>query len=86
MGLCLIGVPISVAIGPGAMLAVVFSAGMSSLLVPTAVLSSMDYFVLTAVPLFMLTGTVNQHGRLSDLLFGFADSRVGWMPPASSRT
>jgi tripartite ATP-independent transporter DctM subunit len=77
--LLLIGVPISIAIGLGAMLALLVSEGTNALMVPTMLLSSMDSFVLTAVPLFMLTGAIMQRGTLAERLFGFADSIVGWM-------
>jgi len=73
-----VGLPISVAIGLGAMLALLFSHGTNALVVPTMLISSMDSFVLTAVPMFMLTGTLMQRGALADRLFGFADSLVGW--------
>ncbi len=77
--LLLIGVPISIAIGLGAMLALLVSHGTNALMVPTMLISSMDSFVLTAVPLFMLTGAIMQRGTLAERLFGFADSLVGWM-------
>ncbi|MGH9554049.1 MAG: TRAP transporter large permease [Terriglobales bacterium] len=74
-----VGVPISIAIGLGAMLALLVSQGTNALMVPTMLLSSMDSFVLTAVPLFMLTGAIMQRGTLAERLFNFADSLVGWM-------
>jgi C4-dicarboxylate transporter, DctM subunit len=74
-----VGVPISIAIGLGAMLALLASQGTNALMVPTMLLSSMDSFVLTAVPLFMLTGAIMQRGTLAERLFNFADSLVGWM-------
>ncbi len=58
LALLVIGMPISVAIGMGAMLALLLSEGTNALMVPTMLLSSMDSFVLTAVPLFMLTGAI----------------------------
>ncbi len=73
-----IGMPISVSIGLGAMLALLLSHGTNPLMVPTMLLSSMDSFVLTAVPMFMLTGTLMQRGALAERLFNFADSLVGW--------
>ena len=79
LALLLIGMPISVAIGMGAMLALLLSEGTNALMVPTMLLSSMDSFVLTAVPLFMLTGAIMQRGKLAERLFDFADSLVGWM-------
>lgn len=78
MALLAIGTPISVAIGLGAIVALTFSHGTSALLVPTMLISSMDSFVLTAVPLFMATGAIMQRGGLAERLFGFADSIVGW--------
>src|SRR5207247_6914794 len=79
MVLLVIGMPISVAIGMGAMLALLLSEETNALMVPTMLLSSMDSFVLTAVPLFMLTGAIMQRGKLAERLFDFADSLVGWM-------
>ncbi len=79
LALLTVGVPISIAIGLGAMLALLASEGTNALMVPTMLLSSMDSFVLTAVPLFMLTGAIMQRGTLAERLFNFADSLVGWM-------
>jgi len=74
-----LGVPISIAIGLGAMLALLVTEGTNALMVPTMLFSSMDSFVLTAVPLFMLTGAIMLRSTLAERLFGFGDSLVGWM-------
>ncbi|MEQ8429813.1 MAG: TRAP transporter large permease [Silicimonas sp.] len=73
-----VGVPVSISIGLGAMLALLASEGTNALMVPTMLISSMDSFILTAVPLFMLTGAIMQRSTLASRLFGFADSLVGW--------
>ena len=78
MLLMAIGMPIAVAIGLGGMVALLFSHGTSAFVVPTMLISSMDSFVLTAVPMFMATGAIMQRGGLAERLFGFADSMVGW--------
>ncbi len=78
MVLMAIGMPIAIAIGMGGMVALFFSKGTSAFVVPTMLVSSMDSFVLTAVPMFMATGAIMQRGGLAERLFGFADAMVGW--------
>jgi len=78
MLLMFVGMPIAIAIGLGGMVAVLFGHATSSYVVPTMLISSMDSFVLTAVPMFMATGAIMQRGGLAERLFGFADALVGW--------
>ncbi len=78
MVLMVIGVPIAIAIGLGGMVALLFAKATSAFVGPTMLISSMDSFVLTAVPMFMATGAIMQRGGLAERLFGFADAMVGW--------
>jgi tripartite ATP-independent transporter DctM subunit len=78
-GFLLFGVPVSISIGLAAMIALLVTEGTNALMVPTMLISSMDSFILTAVPLFMLTGAIMQGSTLATRLFGFSDSIVGWM-------
>lgn len=74
-----VGVPVSIAIGLGAMIALLAAEGTNALMIPTMLISSMDSFILTAVPMFMLTGAIMQRSTLAKRLFSFSDSLVGWM-------
>src|SRR5699024_4894809 len=41
--------------------------------------SSMNSFIMVAVPLFILAGIIMDEGGIADKLFSFAKSTVGWM-------
>jgi tripartite ATP-independent transporter DctM subunit len=42
--------------------------------------SSMNSFIMVAVPLFILAGNIMDKGGVGDKIFNFANSMVGWMP------
>ena len=42
--------------------------------------SSMNSFLLVAVPLFILVGAVMEKGRVAERMFDFAEALVGWLP------
>ena len=42
--------------------------------------SSMNSFLLVAVPLFILVGVLMERGRVAERIFDFAESIVGWLP------
>ncbi|WP_116043787.1 TRAP transporter large permease [Amycolatopsis palatopharyngis] len=74
--LALLGVPLAVSLGIGvAVTLVIFDLPLS--LVPQAMYTSMNSFVLVAVPLFILAGNVMSMGGIADRIFAAADSVVG---------
>lgn len=74
--LALLGVPLAVSLGIAVTATlVIFDLPLS--LVPQAMYTSMNSFVLVAVPLFILAGNVMSGGGIADRIFAAADSVVG---------
>jgi C4-dicarboxylate transporter DctM subunit len=78
--LVFLGVPISVAIGSGACIAIMIVKPFLIAMIPSMMYGALDSFLLTAIPLFMLAGLVMEKGGTSQRIFDFASSLVGWMP------
>lgn len=74
----LIGMPIAFVLGVSALSYFVFTGQTNFLLVlPQRMLAGMDMFVLLAIPLFVLAGSIMDVGGLTRRLIGFANSIVG---------
>lgn len=79
MALLLVGVPVAFALG-GIGLAMLLIGGFSPLMAPQAVLSTLDGFILLAVPLFLLMSNVLLKGGVGRDLFAFVQAWVGHWP------
>lgn len=77
--LLLARVPVAFALG-GMGLALLILGGFSPLMAPQAVLSTLDGFILLAVPLFLLMANVLLKGGVGDDLFTAVNSWVGHWP------
>jgi tripartite ATP-independent transporter DctM subunit len=78
--LILIGTPISVSLGVGAMEMVV-STGTSALnIVAQNVLQGANSFVLLAIPFFIITGALVAETSLGPRLVNFCKAWLGWLP------
>ncbi|MFK7892905.1 MAG: TRAP transporter large permease [Granulosicoccus sp.] len=77
--LLLIGVPVAFALG-GLGLAMLFAGGLSPLMAPQAILSTLDGFILLAVPLFLLMSNVLLKGGVGRDLFAAVQAWVGHWP------
>lgn len=74
----LIGMPIAFVLGVSALAYFVMTGQTHFLLVlPQRILAGMDMFVLLAIPLFVLAGSIMDMGGLTRRLIGFANSIVG---------
>lgn len=78
-GLLLIGVPVAFALG-GLGLGMLLLGGFSPLMAPQAVLSTLDGFILLAVPLFLLMSNVLLKGGVGRDLFAAVQAWVGHWP------
>ena len=78
-GLLLIGVPVAFALG-GLGLGMLMYGGFSPLMAPQAILSTLDGFILLAVPLFLLMSNVLLKGGVGRDLFGAVQAWVGHWP------
>ena len=77
--LLLLGVPVAFALA-GTGLAMLVAGGFSPLMAPQAVLSTLDGFILLAVPLFLLMGNVLLKGGVGRDLFAAVQAWVGHWP------
>lgn len=78
-GLLLLGVPVAFALG-GLGLGMLLLGGFSPLMVPQALLSTLDGFILLAVPLFLLMSNVLLKGGVGRDLFAAVQAWVGHWP------
>lgn len=79
-GLSMLGVPLAVALGLAGVATLTIYTPMPLDLLTQTMFSSMNSFLLVAVPLFILVGAVMEKGRVAERIFDFAESMVGWMP------
>ena len=77
--LLFLGLPVSVAIGLAACLAILIAQPFLLNTVPSMMVGSLDSFLLVAIPLFMLAGNLMERGGASRRIFDFASSVSGWM-------
>ncbi|MEM8571572.1 MAG: TRAP transporter large permease subunit [Pseudomonadota bacterium] len=78
-GLLLAGVPVAFALG-GIGLGMLIAGGFSPLMAPQAILSTLDGFILLAVPLFLLMSNVLLKGGVGRDLFAAVQAWVGHWP------
>ncbi|MEM6421515.1 MAG: TRAP transporter large permease subunit, partial [Pseudomonadota bacterium] len=78
-GLLLLRVPVAFALG-GLGLGLLIIGGFSPLMAPQAVLSTLDGFILLAVPLFLLMSNVLLKGGVGSDLFAAVQAWVGHWP------
>lgn len=79
-GLSMLGVPLAVALGLAGVATLTIYTPMPLDLLTQTMFSSMNSFLLVAVPLFILVGAVMEKGRVAERIFDFAELMVGWMP------
>ena len=77
--LLIIGAPISVAIGLGAIVGCV-SLGYPLQVVGQKMVTGIDSYLLIAVPLFIFAGNLMNKGKITTKIFDFAKALVGWIP------
>ncbi|CAN7664528.1 TRAP transporter large permease [Pararhizobium sp. LjRoot255] len=79
-GLSMLGVPLAVALALAGVATLYLFTSMPLDLLSQTMFSSMNSFLLVAVPLFILVGTVMERGRVAERIFDFAEAIVGWLP------
>jgi tripartite ATP-independent transporter DctM subunit len=78
IGLLALGVPIAFALGI-APLAALADKGIPFIALPQIIFEATDSFVLLAVPLFILSGQLMQHGGIAGRLVDVAVALLGWL-------
>lgn len=72
--------PVTYALGYSALFIMYFSTGMKWMTVAQQMIYGLNSFTILAVPLFLLAGNLMNKCGVTDRLFGFARTLVGWMP------
>ncbi|MGJ7043250.1 tripartite ATP-independent transporter DctM subunit [Shinella sp. BE166] len=79
-GLSMLGIPLAVALALAGIATLWLFTSMPMDLLSQTMFSSMNSFLLVAVPLFILVGAVMERGRVAERIFDFAEAIVGWLP------
>lgn len=77
--LLFLGVPIAASLGISVLLTILLFTDVPLSIVIQSMYSSMNSFVMVAVPLFILAGIIMDEGGIAKRIFDFARSAVGWM-------
>lgn len=79
MVLMFLGVPIAVSLGSAAVLVLMTMTQIPLSLVVQSMFTSMNSFIMVAVPLFILCGSLMDEGGVADKIYDLADAGVGWI-------
>lgn len=77
--LLFLGIPIAASLGISVVATILFFTDVPLSIVIQSMYSSMNSFVMVAVPLFILAGIIMDEGGIARRIFDFAKSAVGWM-------
>ncbi|MFG6147474.1 TRAP transporter large permease [Halobacillus sp. B23F22_1] len=77
--LVFIGVPIAISLGLSVVATIVLFTEVPVSIIIQSMYSSMNSFIMVAVPLFILAGIIMDEGGIAERIFDFAKSVVGWI-------
>ena len=80
LGLAALGVPLATGLGIASVVTLLVYTKIPLSLVAQSMFSSMNSFLMVAVPLFILAGVLMDEGGVAAKIFDFANSIVGWAP------
>ena len=80
LGLTALGIPLAVGLGIASAVTLVAFTQIPLSLVAQSMFSSMNSFIMAAVPLFILAGILMDEGGVAEKIFDFANALVGWVP------
>lgn len=78
--LFLVGVPVAFSMGLSAVMTMLASSGIKWATIMQQHINGISSFTVLAIPLFLLAGKLMNVGGVTDRLFGFARTAVGWLP------
>lgn len=78
-GLLIFGVPVAIALAGSSLLYILVSDTVPPMVVAHRVINGVDSFPLLAVPFFILAGNLMNTAGITERIFNFALSMVGWM-------
>jgi tripartite ATP-independent transporter DctM subunit len=77
--LLIIGLPVSLALAGASLSFLLLESSIPPVVVLHRMINGVDSFTLLAVPFFILAGSLMNHAGITDRIFAFAKSLVGWM-------
>lgn len=77
--LMFLGVPIAVSLGAAAVICIVTMSDLPLTLAAQSMFTSMNSFIMVAVPLFILCGSLMDEGGIADKIYNLAEALVGWI-------
>ena len=79
MILMFLGVPIAVSLGAASVLCMAAMTQMPLSMATQSMLTAMNSFIMVAVPLFILCGSLMDEGGIADRIYDLAEASVGWI-------
>lgn len=77
--LMFLGVPIAVSLGAASVICIVTMSDLPLSMAAQSMFTSMNSFIMVAVPLFILCGSLMDEGGVADKIYDLAESMVGWI-------
>lgn len=74
-----LGVPIAVSLGAASVITIVTMSSLPLSLAAQSMFTSMNSFIMVAVPLFILCGSLMDEGGIADKIYNLAEALVGWI-------
>lgn len=78
-GLIVLGVPVAIALAGSSLVFLLLDGHVPSVVVAHRMINGVDSFPLLAVPFFILAGNLMNTAGITERIFDFAKSMVGWM-------
>jgi tripartite ATP-independent transporter DctM subunit len=79
LGAMATGVPVAIAMAGSALVYIVLTGELPPFVVVHRMISGIDSFPLLAVPFFIMAGNLMNHAGITNRIYNFALSLVGWM-------
>ena len=79
MLLMFLGVPIAISLGAASVFTIVTMSSLPLSMAAQSMFTSMNSFIMVAVPLFILCGSLMDEGGVADKIYDLAESMVGWI-------
>lgn len=77
--LMFLGVPIAVSLGTASVFCIVTMTDLPLSMAAQSMFTSMNSFIMVAVPLFILCGSLMDEGGVADRIYNLAEAMVGWI-------
>lgn len=77
--LMFLGVPIAVSLGMASIICIVTMTSLPLSMAAQSMFTSMNSFIMVAVPLFILCGSLMDEGGVADKIYNLAEAMVGWI-------